>query len=117
MRVLIAEDSESVRFALRLVLEFLGHEVVGQAVDGASVIDLYRRTKPEVVLMDVLMPGVDGLTCTSRLSKLDPRAKIVILTAGRTTEREAREVGAAAYCEKPFDIYELGRLIHRVALS
>jgi two-component system, chemotaxis family, chemotaxis protein CheY len=117
MRVLIAEDSESVRFALRLVVEYFGHEVVGQTDDGNRVLDLYRRIHPELVLMDVQMPGMDGLTCTALLSAIDPLAKVVIVTAGRTTEREAREAGATGFVEKPFDLREIGRLLASAAAA
>lgn len=111
MKVLIAEDTDSVRFALRLVLEYLGHEVVGFAVDGREAIEKYQKMRPELVLMDVRMPQMDGLTCTSLLSKADPNAKVVIVTGSRTTESEAREAGACGFVEKPFDLSELNRAI------
>jgi DNA-binding NarL/FixJ family response regulator len=115
MKVLIAEDTDSVRFALRIAMEYLGHEVVGTATDGHEVLEKYQRMHPEVVLMDVRMPRMDGLTCTSLLSKQDPNAKIVIVTAGRTTATEARNAGASGFMEKPFEITELKRLISALA--
>lgn len=117
MKVLIAEDSDSVRFALRLVIEHFGHEVVGQTSDGADVIELYRDIHPELVVMDVLMPGMDGLTCATELSRLDPAAKVLIVTGGRTTEREARAAGATGFVEKPFDLHEMGRLLALAAAA
>jgi two-component system chemotaxis response regulator CheY len=117
MKVLIADDSDSVRMALRMALEFLGHEVVGLARNSREVVRLYRRRVPQVVLLDVKMPGVDGLACTRHLRRRDPHAKIVILTAGRTTTRQAEEAGAQALVEKPFDIYALGDLIRTVGAA
>lgn len=111
MKVLIAEDTESVRFALRMAVEYLGHEVVATASDGEEALQQYDRLHPEVVLMDVRMPRMDGLTCTSRLARQDPRAKVVIITGGRTTEQDAVGAGARGFVEKPFGIDELGRLI------
>ena len=96
---------------MRLVVEYFGHEVVGQAANGAHVLDLYRRVHPELVLMDVKLPGMDGLACTALLSRLDPTVKVVIVTGGRTTERQAREAGATGFVEKPFDLREMGLLL------
>ena len=111
MKVLIAEDTDSVQYALRLAMEYLGHEVVGVANDGQEVLEQYPRVNPEVVLMDVRMPRMDGLTCTSLLAKQNPNVKVVIVTGGRTSEREAREAGARGFVEKPFEIAQLEQLI------
>jgi two-component system chemotaxis response regulator CheY len=117
MKVMIAEDTDSVRFALRLVMEYLGHEVVGIASDGQEALETYAHVHPEVVLMDVRMPRMDGLTCTSLLAKQDPNAKVVILTGGRTSEHEAMEAGARGFVEKPFEIDQLDQLIHSLAAA
>ena len=112
MKILIAEDTDSVRYALRLVLEYLGHEVVGFATDGPDTIAKYEAIQPELVLMDVRMPLMDGLTCTAVLAKNDPAAKVVIVTGSRTTESEAREAGARGFVEKPFGVSELDQAIN-----
>jgi two-component system, NarL family, invasion response regulator UvrY len=112
MKILIAEDTDSVRYALRLVLEYLGHEVVGFATDGEDAIEKCRSIQPEVVLMDVRMPLMDGLTCTALLAKSHPKSKVVIVTGSRTTENEAREAGAHGFVEKPFGVSELGNAIN-----
>ena len=112
MKVLVAEDIDSVRYAIQLVLEHLGHEVVGFAVDGRETIEKYKSMHPELIVMDVGMPLMDGLTCVSLLAKSDPKAKVVIVTGGRTTESEALKAGARSFVEKPFAISELDRAIH-----
>ncbi|MCG3147636.1 MAG: Chemotaxis protein CheY [Verrucomicrobiae bacterium] len=117
MRIMIAEDTESVRFALRLAMEYFGHEVVGVACDGEEALAEYERTHPEVVLMDVRMPLIDGLKCTEMLSQMHPEAKVVIVTGGRTTASMAREVGARAVVEKPFEIAELNAVICEAAAA
>ena len=117
MRVMIAEDSESVRFALKLLLEYLGHEVVAIATDGLDALEQFDRSHPEMVLMDVRMPGMDGLTCTTRLAERDPQARVVIVTAGRTTEREARQAGARGFLEKPFDMILVDQVLHAAAAA
>jgi len=115
MRVVIAEDSESVRFALRLVLEHLGHEVVAQAANGEEAVAAYLRQQPELVVMDVRMPVMDGLASAALLRQLDPQARVVIVTAGRTTESQARAAGASGFVEKPFDIATMSRVINHLA--
>ena len=112
MRILIADDTDSVRFALRLALEYLGHEVIGFAADGQEAIQKNESMHPELIVMDVRMPRMDGLTCTSVLSKSDPSVRVVIVTGSRTTESEAREAGARGFLEKPFDVTDLDRAIH-----
>ena len=114
MKVLIADDNDSVRAALRLALEFLGHEVVGLARNSREAVRLYRQRLPQVVLLDVRMPGVDGLACARHLRRRHPGAKVVILTAGRTTRDQARAAGAVALMEKPFDVHALGALVGSV---
>lgn len=111
MRVLIAEDTESVRFALRMAIESMGHEVVGLATDGEEALRSYFETKPECVVMDVRMPRMDGLDCTRHLMKQDPNGRVIIVTGGRTTPREANAAGARGLIEKPFDLGTLGRMI------
>jgi two-component system chemotaxis response regulator CheY len=98
-------------------MEYLGHEVVGIASDGQEALETYAHVHPEVVLMDVRMPRMDGLTCTSLLAKQDPNAKVVILTGGRTSEHEAMEAGARGFVEKPFEIDQLDQLIHSLAAA
>jgi DNA-binding NarL/FixJ family response regulator len=112
MKVLIAEDMDSVQFALRLAVQHLGHEVVGFASDGLEVIEKCKSAQPELILMDVRMPFIDGLTCTAMIAKSDPAAKVLIVTGSRTTETEALQAGARGFLEKPFDVTDLKRAIH-----
>src|SRR2546428_11880667 len=107
MKILSAEDSDSVCFALRMAMEYPGHEVVGTATDGVEVLRQYDSVHPEVVLMDVRMPRMDGLTCTARLARQDPNAKVIIITGGRTTEADAVRAGAQTPLEKTVGVEEL----------
>lgn len=117
MRVLIVDDTESVRMALCLVMEHLGHSVVGLARDGAEALEKYQLTRPEVVLMDVRMPKLDGLKSTTLLIERDPKARVLMLTGGRTTVQVARQAGAFGLLEKPFDIDALAALVNSVGNS
>ena len=79
--ILIADDHDVVRDGLRLILESEdAFEVVGEAANGAEAVQLYGELKPQVVLMDLRMPGMDGLTAIKQIRQQQPDANIVILT-------------------------------------
>src|SRR5581483_3800364 len=79
---LIVDDHEVVREGLRLSLSRAPHiRIVGEAADGAAAVELALRRRPDVVVMDVRMPGVDGLEATRKLLEQDPAAKVLIFTA------------------------------------
>jgi signal transduction histidine kinase len=102
-RVLLVDDVADLRFLLRVVLEADGlFEVVGEAGDGETAVDLCERTDPDVVLLDLSMPTMDGLEALPRLRALAPTAKIMVLSAferGRIGP-SAADLGADAYVEK-----------------
>jgi DNA-binding NarL/FixJ family response regulator len=118
LRVLVADDSERVRVALSELLEAAGgFEVVGVAADGAEAVALADDLRPDVVLMDVAMPVLGGIEATRRITTTDPAARVVILTALRGREREAREAGAAAQLLKDASPAELVRCLRRATAS
>ncbi len=79
-RVVVADDQELVRSGLQLVLEARGCEVVGTAGDGREAIEVVRRTEPDVVLMDIRMPVLDGIAATRELTTLGGPTKVLVLT-------------------------------------
>ena len=79
-RVLVADDQELVRAGFRLILEAAGFTVVGEAADGAEALALAAAERPDVVLMDIRMPVMDGLAATRELTASGPKPKVVILT-------------------------------------
>jgi response regulator NasT len=107
-RVVLAEDEALIRLDLRESLIEQGYEVVGEAADGAEALALVKETKPDVVILDVMMPGVDGLTAAREIMS-DRLAAVVILTAysQRDLVEQARDAGAMAYLVKPYQQEEL----------
>ena len=102
MRVLIADDEAVIRMGLRTMLEDKGHKVVAAATDGASAIQMMRTEKPEVILLDIKMPGMDGLEAARRIMQERP-TPVVILTAfsQRDLITQAREASVFGYLVKP----------------
>jgi len=103
IRVLIAEDEPIVRMDIKELLEGQGYEVVGEAADGQIAIDLARKLKPDVIIMDIRMPNLDGIEAAKILTQ-EEIAPIIFLTAYSDKElvEKAKEVGVIAYIVKPF---------------
>jgi len=106
--VVIAEDEAIVRLDLREILEEEGYEVVGEAGRGDEAVELVRTHSPDLVILDIKMPGMDGLQAANAISQ-DHRSAILILTAfsQRDLVEQARDAGAIAYLVKPFQKEEL----------
>ena len=117
MRVLLADDHALFRDGLRSLLEARGVEVVGEARDGREAIDQTRRLHPDVVLMDLHMPELDGLAATRLISAEQPDVKVVILTASEEDAHlfEAIKSGAQGYLFKNLAAEELFQLLQGVA--
>lgn len=103
MRVLIAEDEALIRMDMREMLLEEGHEVVGEARDGAEAIELARELHPDVIFMDVKMPGMDGITAAEVIAaeRIAPVVMVTAFSQARYVE-DASAAGAMGYLVKPF---------------
>ena len=108
LRVVVAEDEALIRLDLVEMLTEAGYDVVGQAGDGEAAIELTEKEKPDLVVMDVKMPKLDGISAAERIAK-QRIAPVVILTAfsQRDLVERARDAGVMAYLTKPFTIEDL----------
>lgn len=107
-RVVVAEDEVLIRMDLAEMLSEEGYEVVGQAGDGATAVDLAERLRPDLVILDVKMPVLDGIAAAEQIAA-QRIAPVVILTAfsQRDLVERARDAGAMAYLVKPFSQQDL----------
>lgn len=107
-RVLIAEDEALIRLDLKEMLEEEGYRVVGEAGDGAAAVALAAELRPDLIILDVQMPVMDGLAAAEKIAA-DQIAPVVILTAfsQRDLVERAREAGSMAYLVKPFQKHDL----------
>ena len=92
--VLIVDDHEDFRVSARALLELHGFDVVGDAEDGESGLDAAERLQPDVVLLDVQLPGMDGFEVAQRLAETEQAPRVVLISSRRRSAYEARLPGA-----------------------
>lgn len=104
-KVLLVDDASFMRLKLKAILTESGHEVVGEAATGKIAIEQYRALKPDVVLMDITMPDMNGLDALKEIKKMDPQAKVVMVSAMGSQDfvLDSIRAGARDFIVKPFD--------------
>jgi two-component system chemotaxis response regulator CheY len=108
MRILVVDDAPYILKALRDNLEARGYDVF-EANDGEEALAKYKEVEPDVVLMDILMPTLDGVSATRKILEFDEKARIIVITAvgKQGLERECIDAGAKGFIMKPFKTKEL----------
>jgi len=117
LRILIADDVSETRRSTRLMLTLVPNaEVVAMASDGRQAVDLARRHRPDIVLMDVNMPNLDGLSAIREMLQVRPDIGCIVISAeqDRHTFKEAMAVGARGFITKPFTAEQLLEVVQRV---
>jgi DNA-binding NarL/FixJ family response regulator len=117
IRFIVADDHEAIRRGVRWFAELYGDlQLVGEAVDGDSAIDLCRDLQPDLVLMDITMPDIDGITATRIIREQWPHIKVIACTSLADADkiRQIMASGAAAHIPKYSTLEELVTLIRRV---
>lgn len=115
-RIMIVDDAVVIREKLKILLTKAGHEVVAEAGNGLQAALLYSRLRPDIVTMDITMPGVDGIEGIRKIRTSDPAAKIIVISAlgQKAIIVEALEAGASGFILKPFDIGKVLAVIESV---
>ena len=117
MKVLLVEDNALTRYTLKSLLDKLGHEVVAEAEDGPSAVKYYQEFKPDVVFLDLILPGKSGVEILEDLRALDPAARVVVVTAVEQAEIDRRlaDKGVNAILRKPFSYDDFKALMKGLA--
>jgi DNA-binding NtrC family response regulator len=121
-KILVIDDEEGIRSLLDTLLSRKGYEVV-LASSGQKGLELFRRERPDVVVLDLRMPEMDGLTVLKELRRLDSQRPVVVLTGVGTPvlEQQVHALGVTEFVEKEFSLHRLGdalkRLLHSTIAS
>jgi two-component system chemotaxis response regulator CheY len=117
-KVLVVDDSIAIaRQLTKMVESFGGYQVVGHAKNGAEAVKLFKTLEPDIVLLDIVMPMMDGLQSLRTLMRLDPEAKVIVISSvggvGQKVE-EAIRLGARSVVSKPFEEEKVKSVLERV---
>lgn len=114
--ILVVDDAVFMRVTLRNILTRAGHEVVGEAENGEDAVAKYRQFKPDLVIMDITMPKMDGIAAVKKIVASDPMAKIIVCTAMGQKDMvlDAIHAGAKDFIVKPFDVERVVEGVERV---
>ncbi|MFI5247165.1 MAG: response regulator [Nitrospirales bacterium] len=117
-KILIIDDEQGIRDLLDTLLRRKGYDVV-VAENGREGLKVFRRERPDVVVLDLKMPGMDGLTVLQEIRHLDPNKPVIILTGAGTpeTEQQVRALGATEFVEKEFSLHRLGDSLKRLLIN
>jgi two-component system, chemotaxis family, chemotaxis protein CheY len=112
-RLLIVDDSNIMRRRIERSQQFDELQVVGAASNGVEAIELFRRTDPDLVTMDLTMPQMDGIECIEQIVRLKPAVRILVISAlaDKATAVDAMEKGANGFLNKPFTDRQLNEAI------
>ena len=113
-KILVIDDEPSIRDLLDTLLSRKGYDVV-LAASGQKGLELFRRERPDALVLDLKMPGMDGLTVLQQVRSLNPKLPVIMLTGAGTpeTELQARAQGVTEYVEKEFSLHLLGDSLKR----
>lgn len=117
-KILIAEDYEDIRNCMKFLVESYGYQVI-EAADGLEAVESFRHHFPDLVLMDISMPNMDGLTATKEIRKFDGASQVPIIAVtaqGKQFYQQAIEAGCNDLIDKPVDFGILEPLISRYLL-
>ncbi|MHA2025808.1 MAG: response regulator [Candidatus Thorarchaeota archaeon] len=114
--VLIVEDDSCVHDLLTRFLVIRGHSIAGNAFNGAEAVDMFSNLvpKPDVILMDYRMPIMNGVEATKRIIELEPKTRILFLSADSRVKDEAMEAGACDFLRKPISCSEIITAIEKL---
>lgn len=113
--ILLADDLAFIKMVQKEILQKKGYQVIGEAIDGIEVIEKYKKLKPDVVIMDITMPRMDGLNALKAIKHIDDKARVIVCSALGQQKLiiEAIRMGAKDFIVKPFDPERLAAAIQK----
>ena len=116
LKILIADDSKTIRKIMRLQLEEMGHEIVAEAEDGNQALEFYFKHSPDLITMDMQMPGMNGLEAVTKIKKIDKKVKIIMITAHGQKDLVVGSIkqGVNDYVLKPITAEKLEESINKI---
>ncbi len=114
--VLLVDDNDMMRALLRGILRSEHVEVIGETRDGVHAIEMAERLKPDVILLDIMMPAMDGLEALREIHRQQPDTKVIMITGSPSAEnvQESIDNGASAFIVKPFNAAKVLNTLERV---
>lgn len=118
-RILIADDAMFMRATMKMLLEKNGFEVVGEAENGAIAVKKYMELKPDIVMLDITMPEMTGIQALQLITKFDPKAKVIMVSAmgQENMIRESVMFGATSFIVKPFKEERIIQTLNQILTS
>lgn len=115
-RILIVDDAAFMRMMLKDIITKNGYEVAGEAENGVKAVEMYKELKPDLVMMDITMPEMDGIQAVREIKKIDPQAKIIMCSAmgQQAMVIESIQAGARDFIVKPFQAERIVEAIKKV---
>jgi two-component system chemotaxis response regulator CheY len=113
--VLLADDLAFIKMVQKEILTKKGYQVIGEAADGLEVIEKYKKLNPDIVIMDITMPRMDGLNALKAIRQFDPDARVIVCSALGQQKLiiDAIKMGARDFIVKPFEPDRLGAAIQK----
>lgn len=114
-RILIVDDSNYMRETLRDILREAGHDVIGEAINGSNAVEIYKALVPDIVILDMTMPGETGIEALKQIIEINKDAVVIVLTVVGKPETvlDALNHGARGYVTKPFDVSSVLNAIYK----
>ncbi|MHA1449912.1 MAG: response regulator [Candidatus Hodarchaeales archaeon] len=114
-KILITDDSLFMRKLIGKILKEQGHTIIGEAGSGEAAVEKFAKLKPDLVIMDIVMPGMNGLIALKKIIKLDPLAKVIMMSAQgqKSLASEAIKNGASEFVIKPFKVEQVIKAVNR----
>lgn len=118
-RILIVDDASFMRMMLRNILTSHGHTIVAEAENGLKAIEAYQQSKPDIMLIDLIMPEMGGIEAVKRIMEIDPKARVIICSAmgQQALVVEAMQAGARDFIIKPFQPTSVIEAVQKMELG